>query len=92
MSLISVNDLIGLIKVRHRLLANSSILYMLAFVFVFVALQFFCCSVVFLSIDDMFPSVLVCNPNLFSLIRFFTFENRYTTVAFICLSFSLYIA
>ena len=32
---------------------------------------------------DVFPSVLVCDPDLFSLDRFMTIEQRYTTVAFI---------
>ena len=36
----------------------------------------------FLLIVDVFPSVLVCNPDLFSFNRFLTFEQRYTTVAF----------
>ena len=31
----------------------------------------------------MFPTVLVCNRDLFSLNRFMTFEQRYTTVVFI---------
>ena len=50
-----------------------------------------CCTYVFLLfrffpvIVDVIPSVLVCNPDLFSLYRFMTFEQRYTTctVAFI---------
>ena len=36
----------------------------------------------FSSSSGVFPSVLVCNPNLFSLKRFMTFELRYFTVAF----------
>ena len=34
-------------------------------------------------IFDMFPSVLVCNPDRFFLYRFMNFEQRYTTVVFI---------
>ena len=34
-------------------------------------------------IFDTFPSVLVCNPDLFFLYRFINFEQRYTTVALI---------
>ena len=34
-------------------------------------------------IVDVFLSVLVCNPNLFSLNRFMTFEQRYSSVALI---------
>ena len=34
-------------------------------------------------IGDVFLSVLVCNPDLISLKQFMTFEQRYTTVAFI---------
>ena len=36
-------------------------------------------------IFDAFPSVLVCNPDLFCFFfnRFMNFEQRYTTVAFI---------
>ena len=49
----------------------------------------FCCTAVFLLfrcfllIVDVFPSILVCSPDLFSLNRFMTYEERYTTVAFI---------
>ena len=32
---------------------------------------------------DVFPSDLVCNPDMFSLNRFMTFEHWYTTGAFI---------
>ena len=42
--------------------------------FVFVALQSFCG---FPRIVDVFLSVLVCNPDLFSPNRFMTFEPRY---------------
>ena len=49
--------------------------------FVFVAFQCFCFFRCFPLIVDVFPSVLVCNPDLFSLNRFMTFEQRYTTVA-----------
>ena len=34
-------------------------------------------------IGNVFPSVLLCYPNLFPLNRLMTFEQRYTTVAFI---------
>ena len=34
-------------------------------------------------IFDVFPSVLVCNPDLFFLNRFMNFEQQYTTVALI---------
>ena len=46
---------------------------------------FFTQTVLFPLIFDVFPSFLVCNPDLFSLNRFMTFEQRYTTVAFISL-------
>ena len=42
--------------------------------------RFFSC---FPFIVDVFPSVLVCNPNLLSLNTFSTFEQRYTTVVII---------
>ena len=48
-----------------------------------------CCISVFLLflcfplIVDVFPSVLICNLDLFSLNRVMTFEQLYTTVAFI---------
>ena len=40
-------------------------------------------------IFDAFPSVLVCNPDLFFLNRFMNFEQRYTTVAFIQIAYSV---
>ena len=43
---------------------------------------FFFCTLVFL-LFRCFPSVLVCNPDLFSLNLFMIFEKRYTTFALI---------
>ena len=37
-------------------------------------------------IVDVFSSVLVCNPDLFSHNRFMTFKTRYTTVALVAFS------
>ena len=54
--------------------------FLCAFVFVFVALRSSCC---FPLIVDVFPSVLVCYPDLFSFKRFRTFEHRYTLVVYI---------
>ena len=67
---------------KWQLLSYSSFLCVLQCRF------FFCyCKSVFLlfvySIVDVFTSVLVCNPDLFSLNRFMTFEQRYTSVALI---------
>ena len=53
----------------------------------------FCCTSVFLLfrflliIIDVFPSVLVFNPDLFTLYQFMTFEQRYSTVALIFATF-----
>ena len=58
------------------LLYYSSFLCMLHFNVVFLLCR---SSLIF----DTFPSVLVCNPDLFFLCRFMNFEQRYTTVAFI---------
>ena len=55
------------------------------FLFLNILILCFCCVVVLLSlIFDAFPSVLVCNLGLFFFLnRFMSFEQRYTTVAFI---------
>ena len=51
----------------------------------------FCCTSVLLLflyfplLIDVFPSILVFNPDLFSLNKLMAFEHRYTVVAFICL-------
>ena len=44
-----------------------------------VFLTFYC----FRLIVDVFPSILVLNPNLFSLIKFMTSEKRNTTVIYV---------
>ena len=54
----------------------SHIYFLCVLAFVFVALRHFPLKV------DLFPSVLVCNRDLFSLVRFMTFEHQNTTVAF----------
>ena len=51
------------------------------YVGVFVAVQWFVLLIPL--IVDVFASVLVCIPDLFSLTDFVFFEQRYTTVAFI---------
>ena len=58
-------------------------------VYCIIILFFFYCTSVFLLfryfplIVDVFTSVLICNPDLFSLNRCMSFEQQYTTVAFI---------
>ena len=42
-------------------------------------------------IFDVFPSVLVCNPDLFFLNRFMNVKQRYTTVAFILITEMWYV-
>ena len=55
----------------------------------------FGCAIVFLLFScfplkvDVLPSVFIFNPDLFSLYRFTTFEQRYTSVAFIFLNVSV---
>ena len=64
---------------KWQLFYNSSFLCALHFIVVFLLCHDS------LLIFDAFPSVLVCNRDLFffSLNRFISFEQRYTTVAFI---------
>ena len=50
--------------------------------FVFVAVEWFRCSVVFLLRFDVFSSFLM-EPDLFALNGFMTIKQRYATVAFI---------
>ena len=61
------------------LIVRFCVCYIVVFCYTSMFLLFRC----FPLIVDVFPSILVCNPILFSLNRFMTFEQRYTTVAFI---------
>ena len=69
--------------------ANGSCYLIVRYLCVALSFWYFCCISVFLFfgcfplIVDVFTSVLVCNSDLFSLNRFMTFEQRYTTVALI---------
>ena len=68
---------------KWQLLSYSSFLCVLHCRFVFCCTSLFLLFRCFPLIVDVFTSVLVGNPDLFSLNRFMTFEQRYTTVAFI---------